>query len=50
MAMSAHARSFDVEAAVESTASSRGLVSHKPFVEKCTQLYNIAQVGSGRAL
>ena len=38
---------FDLDAALESSTRDKGLIAHKPFLEKCVQLYNIAQVHQG---
>ena len=40
-------RSQDLEMALQSTAVENGFVPHKPFIEKCIQLYNIASVHQG---
>ena len=45
--MSAKSRSFDIEAAIESKAQDLGLIAHKPWVARCLQLYNLAQVHHG---
>ena len=47
MAMSAHSRSYDVDSALDATATEMGLVSHKLWRDKCLQLYNISQVHQG---
>ena len=47
-ALSAHTRTLDVESALESTARDNGYVAHKPWVEKCMQLYNVSQVHQGK--
>ena len=47
-AASAHSRSSDVEAALESTATENGYVSHKQWLDKCMQLYNVSQVHHGK--
>ena len=45
---SMYSRSADIEQALESTASDSGLMAHKPWIEKCIQLYNISQSHQGR--
>lgn len=45
--MSQHSRSFDLDTAIETTANEAGLVAHKPWMEKCMQLYQVAQVHQG---
>ncbi|CAH1799095.1 unnamed protein product [Owenia fusiformis] len=46
-AASARTRKFDVEAALEQTASENNLVAHKLWLDKCMQLYNVSQVHHG---
>ena len=48
--MSAHSRTYDVEAAVESTATELGLIPHKPWMDKCMQLYALSHVHQGKCL
>lgn len=49
-AMSARARTADVEAAIEAQSTERGLVPHKPWIDKCTQLYTVSTVCRGEVL
>ena len=46
-AQSALIRSADVESALEVVAKERGLVAHRPWLEKCLHLFNVSQVNSG---
>lgn len=48
--MSARARTADVEAAIEAQSTERGLVPHKPWIDKCTQLYTVSTVCRGEVL
>ncbi len=48
--MSAHSQSIDVEAYLEATAIEGGMVPHKPWMEKCMQLYNISQAHQGKIM
>ena len=45
--MSARARTADVEAAIEAQSAERGMVAHKPWIDKCTQLYTVSTVCKG---
>ena len=45
--MSVHSRSYDLELAIETTTNEGGLVPHKPWMDKCMQLYQVAQVHQG---
>jgi hypothetical protein len=49
-AVSALSRSYDVETALEKTASEYGLIPHKAWRDKCMQLYSISQVHQGMHL
>ncbi|KAF6030091.1 hypothetical protein EB796_011604 [Bugula neritina] len=44
---SARAKNVDIEAAIESQAAEKGLVPHKPWMEKCLQLYAVSTVCQG---
>lgn len=48
--MSARVRNSDVEAAIESQAIERGLVAHRPWIDKCLQLYTVSTVSQGADL
>ena len=48
-AHSARSRGFDIEAALEKKALEKGLVPHKPWINKCMQLFNISHVHHGKA-
>lgn len=47
-ALSARSRTTDIEAAIESQASEKGLVAHKPWIDKCVQLYTVSTVSQGK--
>lgn len=38
----------DLEIGLQSTCIEHGLVPHKPFIEKCLQLHNVASVHQGK--
>ncbi|XP_067674368.1 uncharacterized protein [Haliotis asinina] len=44
---SARSRGMDIEAALESKAMDAGLIAHKPWLNKCTQLYSLSQAYPG---
>ena len=46
-ALSARARTADIEQAIELQATERGLVAHKSWTEKCLQLYTVSTVCQG---
>ncbi|XP_064629693.1 uncharacterized protein LOC135488785 isoform X2 [Lineus longissimus] len=46
-AVSAKSKYQDVEAAIIQTAKSKNLIPHRPWLDKCMQLYNVAQVHQG---
>ena len=41
---------FDLDSGLESSTRDKGLIPHKPFLEKCLQLYNISQVHQGNGI
>lgn len=45
--MSARARTGDIEASIETQATEKGLVAHKPWIDKCLQLYTVSTVSQG---
>ncbi len=47
---SAHSRFHDMETSLEQTAHQNGLVPHKPWKDKCMQLYNVSQVHQGKSM
>ena len=48
-AQSALIRSTDVQSALEVVAKERGIVAHKPWLDKCLHLFNVSQVNSGQS-
>lgn len=46
--MSARSRTTDIEIAIESQSAERGLVPHKPWIDKCVQLYTVSTVCQGK--
>jgi len=44
---SAKERTADLESALEVTAREHGYGSHKQWIDKCVQLYNVSQVHNG---
>ena len=46
-AMSARAKTADIEMAIEQQSTERGLVAHKPWIDKCLQLYTVSTVCQG---
>lgn len=49
-AMSARAKTSDVELAIETQSADRGLVPHKPWIDKCLQLYTVSTVCQGQSI
>ena len=47
--ISSQGRCFNIEAALEATVQSAGLIPHKPWLQKAVELYNISQVHQGRS-
>lgn len=46
---SARSRGIDIESALDNKAMDAGLIAHKPWINKCTQLYSLSQAYPGNS-